>query len=144
MMRKLRKRVVDVLRYLLTQVMAVATTGRNTEAAHVRDREGVAREVAVVTRRRNAEVAQEAPIVKTVKSAQVTIRKAITSLKKLYRKSLNESEKRREMNTKVFRGLLLFSSDIKLHCLMSNHFFYILSFFRNCKEVSTKSTSYCD
>ena len=134
MMKKLRKRVVDVLRYLLTQVMTVVTIGGSTEAAQDRDREGVAPEVEVVTRRRNAGVAREAPIVKTVKSAQVTILKAITNIKKLYRKSLNESEKRREMNTKVFGGLLLFSRDFKLHHLMSNHIFHILSFFQKLQR----------
>lgn len=96
------------LQVQVCQAMIVGIVARNDEVvhAHVQDREEAAQEANTEVERRKIEIARGVQIVKMEKLILVTTPEATprraTSDKKLCRKSLRKSEKRRrEMNTKV-------------------------------------------
>lgn len=89
-----------------SQVMTVEAVARKSEVVHghVQDREEAAQEVTIEIERKNVEIVRGVPTVKTVKLIQVMTPEVKTNDRKLCKKSLRKSERRRrEMNTKVDR-----------------------------------------
>lgn len=89
-----------------SQVMTVEAVARKSEAVHghVHDRGGAAQEATIEIERRNVEIVRGVSTVKTVKLIQVMTPEVTTNDRRLCKKSLRKSERRRrEMNTKVDR-----------------------------------------